>query len=183
MNRQSGFTLLELIVTIAILGILTAIAIPAFSTWYPNYRLKSATLDIYAKMQYAKMRAVKTNRSHAIEFDTTAGNNGFKIVHCGEGTCNDGDESDLKDIRLATYDEGKGDIVFSFGNATETATEPPNPPGLTVTYSGKRATFSPRGTSNGGYVYLSNSKGTAFAIGTQTTGLIMMKKWRNGDWE
>ena len=71
--RKDAFTLLELMVALVVLGILTAIAIPGFSTWLPKYRLKSAARDIYSNMQLAKMGAIKANADWAIVFDTTAG--------------------------------------------------------------------------------------------------------------
>jgi prepilin-type N-terminal cleavage/methylation domain-containing protein len=39
---RSGFTLIELMVTIGVLAIMAAVAIPGFSRWLPSYHLKSA---------------------------------------------------------------------------------------------------------------------------------------------
>jgi prepilin-type N-terminal cleavage/methylation domain-containing protein len=38
----SGFTLIEVLMTIVVLAILAAVAVPGFSVWLPNYRLKAA---------------------------------------------------------------------------------------------------------------------------------------------
>ncbi|RLB14646.1 MAG: prepilin-type cleavage/methylation domain-containing protein, partial [Deltaproteobacteria bacterium] len=70
--KKNGFTLIEFLVTFVILGILTAIAIPGFARWLPNYRLKSAARDVYSNMQLAKMGAIKANADWAIVFDTGA---------------------------------------------------------------------------------------------------------------
>ena len=69
--RDSGFTLTELMVVIAVLAILSAIAVPAFSTWMPQYRLKQAARDLYSNMQQMKMTAVKNNTSTNLVFSTS----------------------------------------------------------------------------------------------------------------
>ena len=86
----SGFTMIELIVVIAIMAIVITIAVPGFAVWLPNYRLKSAVRDIYSNMQSAKLKAAKENADVVIWFDKT--NDTYRIfLDDGAGTGTAGD--------------------------------------------------------------------------------------------
>ncbi|MBW2342352.1 MAG: prepilin-type N-terminal cleavage/methylation domain-containing protein, partial [Deltaproteobacteria bacterium] len=65
MKRSNGFSFIELLVTIVILGIVALIAIPGFSRWLPNYRLRAATRDVFSNFQHARLTAIKRHRTCA----------------------------------------------------------------------------------------------------------------------
>lgn len=67
-NDKNGFTLIELMVVIAIAGVLSAIAIPGYFSWLSNARLKASTRDIYANIQKTKMEAIKRNKNVVMSF-------------------------------------------------------------------------------------------------------------------
>ena len=69
MRKESGFTLLELMVTIGIIAIMASIAIPNIIGWLPNHRMSGAARDIYSAMQYARLTAVKEKIPIAINFN------------------------------------------------------------------------------------------------------------------
>ncbi len=53
-----GFTLIELLIVIAIIGILTAIAIPSFSSFNTNQRLSQAAKQVKNDLRSAQNRAI-----------------------------------------------------------------------------------------------------------------------------
>ncbi|MDB9823336.1 GspH/FimT family pseudopilin [Deltaproteobacteria bacterium] len=171
-----GFSLMELMITLAILGILATIAVPAFSSWLPEYKLKCAVRDIYSNMQLAKMTAVRANEKYRLVFSNAGG---------GSYILQRPDETTEKSIGFLDYDPS-GNIGYGRGNATKAATTSGGSlPSDFISYQYNKAVFNSRGTGSPGYVYLANSMGTAYAIGTWSSGIIVMKKWNEetDSWE
>lgn len=93
MKNQAGFTLIELMVTIAILAIVLGIAIPSFSNILMNNRIDTAAQELYGALQLARSEGVKRKegiricRSNA-DFDECANgtdwSSGWLMVESGE---------------------------------------------------------------------------------------------------
>ena len=69
MKKNSGFTLMEMMVVIAIIGITAAIAIPNVISYLPKHRLNGGARDVYSAMQYARLMAVKEKTPVSINFN------------------------------------------------------------------------------------------------------------------
>lgn len=61
-SRQRGFTLVELVVTIALVAILTTLAIPSFSEMLRQWRRDSATRELTTSLQLARSESIKSSR-------------------------------------------------------------------------------------------------------------------------
>ena len=69
MRKDSGFTLLELMVAIAIVAIAASIAVPNMISWPAKHRMSGAAREIYSAMQYTRLMAVKEKMPVAINFN------------------------------------------------------------------------------------------------------------------
>lgn len=61
-NKPYGFTLIEVMVSLAILGILAALGAPSFSESIKRYRVKAIRDDLIASMQLARVEAIRRGR-------------------------------------------------------------------------------------------------------------------------
>lgn len=61
MKTQSGFTLVELMIVVAVIGILLAIAIMNFTQWNDKFTVESYTKHIYSILMKARNDAANTN--------------------------------------------------------------------------------------------------------------------------
>ena len=84
---QYGFTLVELIVGIAILGILLAIAVPAYNGFVKNSCLTTKAVDVVSALQLARAEAVKRNaQAQVSQTGTTSGDwsDGWAVTSGGQ---------------------------------------------------------------------------------------------------
>ena len=71
--NKTGFTLIELMIVVAILGIISAIAAPSFMNYMAQRRLNGAARMVMSDLMNARMLAVTLNRNVQVTFPTSAG--------------------------------------------------------------------------------------------------------------
>jgi prepilin-type N-terminal cleavage/methylation domain-containing protein len=68
---QNGFSLTEMLIVIALISILSYIAVPQINTMINKYRLTGATRIVWGDLQNARMTALKMNQSIQVAFSST----------------------------------------------------------------------------------------------------------------
>ena len=166
MSGRGGFSIVELMVVLGVAIALTAMAIPAFTVWVPNYNLKTATGEITSALQFAKLAAVKENANVVIWFNTANDTyRAFLDDGAGGGTSGnntqDGGEQTLKE---GTLDPSVNMYNTSFS-----------------TWS-NQTVFNSRGLASGGwgYVYLRNDNSQYRRVTLWTTGHVKTEKSTDG---
>lgn len=79
---RCGFTLIELLCVIAIIAILSLLAMPLLFNWEPEWELEAAAWDLAAKIRLARQVAITRRKTTRIEFREAAGD--YRIFFPGD---------------------------------------------------------------------------------------------------
>jgi prepilin-type N-terminal cleavage/methylation domain-containing protein len=209
---RQGFSLIEVMIVLVIIGIMAAIAIPSYRAWFPRHQLRSAKKDVVEAMQLGKMRAIGSGHVFYLDFDPD--NNGT-VANTFTGyldTDDDGADGEadnnsaaLTELMQHEYEQSQmalpdvvggvrvvrlpGNVTFGSGSG---GTAAPNSDAIGdgVSVTNDRIEFRPNGrvtlnsgTNNWPTIYLRSSAGESFAIQINMVGSVRVRKWNGTAWQ
>lgn len=71
-KRTCGFTLIEVVISITILGLIIALLSYSFTNQAQIYRLKKAVWEIYSRLNYARYKAILRGVKYKVSFDSNS---------------------------------------------------------------------------------------------------------------
>jgi prepilin-type N-terminal cleavage/methylation domain-containing protein len=189
-NRERGVTLNELIVSLAVVGVLAAVGLPKLVKIVPNYRLTGAARSLVVQIHKAKLTALRQGTIYYLDFDFDADGN-LESEDCVLwGDRNGNRRKELLEqsqmiLDLATF---PGVHLHSYPYEQGGPKRGPNKTKINaggddgVSFSQNRIKFNPDGTCSTGTVYLHNSNGRTFAIRIRFNGLTQLWRHDGSQW-
>ena len=151
MRGNKGFSLVELVVVLAIVAVLVAVSAPNFIEWNRNARSKEAATLCSTTLRRAKGQAINLNQRVKVEFDL--------------------------DARTVIMNVVGGPVISS----TKISEDVGISGGTNCTTTGGKVsfTFNPSGSSSSGYVCILDgpTKKYKIGVGTANTGRIRVDKF------
>ncbi len=72
LKNKAGITLIELLITVVIIGVVAAMAAPRFEIAYNRMKFKSANRDMVSTLKLARSMAITDKAQYGMYFDATA---------------------------------------------------------------------------------------------------------------
>ena len=166
-RNNQGFTLAEMIIVIAIIFVVSAVAIPNILQWRQKARLGQAARDVYSEFQRAKIRAAQENSYCSILFGST---NFLVFVDANKNIVYDGGEEIIKSKNWSDYGNVTLDTSRGGGDGL-TFSNPSNG----IAFSSTGIPVNNLGGLGMGSVFLINTRGDTASIVVSGAGSVRIK--------
>ncbi|WP_051692474.1 GspH/FimT family pseudopilin [Marinobacterium lacunae] len=164
-DRETGFTLIELVVTLVVVAILATVAAPAFRDFFENRRLTGAAQTLYADLQLARAESIKRNQVIFVKFDDTPSNDWcYGLEEASSATSCDCSDSGnafctIDGVRRVTDVDDFPGVTMSAASVA----------GSVITFDPKRGTLSPAGS-----IYFTGDSGTQMRLVMSLLGRVRL---------
>lgn len=166
-KQQAGFTLLELLVAVFVIGALTAIAVPAMRPMWESARYKKAAREIASVLRETRSRAISENLEHEVCFALTSKNCFVRRGDRANGTePYTSSPASWTQVKMFSLPEGmkiRGNLACDETSSTNFTIQ-----------------LNPDGTGNNRYLCIEDNVGGkkyASGVSSSTTGRVRIRQW------
>lgn len=146
MKAEKGFSIIELLVTLAVFGIMLSTGVSSFMDLMPGYRLNGAARQLKSDLMLARMRAVNQNNQFVLMLDPQGKSYSIIDDDNGNGIADTGESVSVKDLST----------VYSGVQLSSVTT----------------ISFSPQGTASPAVWTVTSSEGSASEVRVSFAGSI-----------
>ncbi|HYA02353.1 MAG TPA: GspH/FimT family pseudopilin [Syntrophobacteria bacterium] len=156
-----GFTAIELVVVIAVIGLLLAVAVPSFNEWRKNMNLKAAAREVVSSFQLARLEAARRDTTVTCSVTPGGGGTGRCTVFVdngqGGGTAGDGVRNGSEPLLR--------DMTMPNGVSLSAST--------LTTYQLNSRGFTANGTAGAGTITVTNGR-RSYAVTLTAAGAVQL---------
>jgi len=175
-----GFTLLELLVVVAVMACLGAIATPLAATFYSSCALKATMSDICLLVREARGLALSSDGAHAVTFNPGTGKACLVAARGPDNKWNTADDQVLRTVKVVGRGGG---LRFGYGSCGPIPGLAPSDDGITFQVNNSMVCNQDL-SSNAGTVYLVAGNDTAMALTANSSANgYRLRRCNNGKWE
>ena len=156
MRSERGYSMVELLITLGLIGVVSAISVPVFISSNARSSLWSGSEQIGASIRSARLKAISQNTAHRVTFNCPADNELRILVMTGDpavdddaGRCSQTVDGDSGIIQLpggVAYDADDATSLQVTGRGIFTANGGAIPLTITVTHGAATRTLTVSGT-------------------------------------
>jgi prepilin-type N-terminal cleavage/methylation domain-containing protein len=173
-KRQSGFSMLELLVVVSITLVLAAIGIPRVAAVVQNYRTVGDARSIASQFALARMRAASNFTRARLNFNLAANTYQLEVWNKTAAAFQ---------IEGAVQSLSQG-VTFGFGSiATPAGSQSPIAQTTPITFNSRGITVDGSGNPTGNSaIYITNGNGLYFAVTASLTGQTRAWEYNGTTW-
>jgi len=164
--KQSGFTMIELIIVVSIIAILILAGAFQFMGWIARYKVEAQTKDMYTDLMTARSRAMQRNMTYLVELAATS----YTICEDtnNNGVCDNPAETTANISRKLSKPNPRYQMNWGFGG------------GLSRITMDRRGVSTPNGS-----IWLLQPDGTVWAVGDVDYDCVVISETRinMGKWD
>ncbi len=119
--RQYGFSLIELMIAIAVLGVLMVFGAPSFSLWLQSAQVRNAAESVINGLQLARAEAVRLNTPVRFNLNSATGLVDWEVCATANSPCPVADIIQQRfnaegsvNARIGAYSNGDGNVATNY---------------------------------------------------------------------
>lgn len=183
-NKSAGFTILELVVAVAILLIVSAIAVPQATAMLRSYRLSGAARGLLHQVSLARLRAASEFNEAQIVLNPAANSYSLQVCTVAGKADNCTAAGDYNNEGTQFLPQG---MSFGFGPASVAAGgQAPMQQTLQVRFNSRGIPILLDGTgaiNANDVIYLTDNQGHAYAVSVTVGGHPRVWMYNAGGWQ